>query len=311
MPREEKIIRVFVTGAAGFLGANVIHALLERGDEVVASDLVQKTSAARLGDVLDEVEYRWMSVVDLKGEDLKGIDYVLHFAALTDVPLANSSPRYTFQLNVDAAISLFLAARDSRVPVFAMSSENAYGAVPPEHLPAVEDEPLRPRNPYAASKVAIEALGRSISFQHQLPVTFFRSSTLFGPGMRTGQVISIFCRQAVNNQPITLEGDGTQTRDFNYVDNMVEAIKTVISTPKEGFNVWNIGSGTEWSLRDLVDKILAISGSSSKVEYKPWRPGEEGRLSISIEKAKTELGYKVRVSVEEGLARFLGSMRHP
>ena len=301
--------KYLVTGGAGFLGSHVIRALLKGGNRVVAADIIAPKSANRLENVMDRIEYRWQSVVDLTADSLKGTDYVLHFAALTDVPLANTSLRYTFQLNLDATLSLLLAAKAANTPVLAMSTENVYGSLPPERLPAVEDEPLLPRNSYAASKVAAEVLARAYSFQFGLPVSFIRSSTLFGPMMRTGEVVSIFSHQALMNEPITIEGDGSQTRDFNYVDNMVNAIMHVVERPREGFNVWNIGSGTEWTLLQLVREILQLSGSKSRIVHRGWRPGEEGRLSVSIEKAKRELGYEPSVSVQEGLRRLISWMK--
>jgi len=141
---------------------------------------------------------------------------------------------------------------------------------------------------------------------------------LFGEAMRTGQVVSIFTKQALAGEPITIEGNGSQTRDFNYIANMVQAILKVTQILDEirqnwkgfgSFNVWNIGSGEEVSLKDFVNLVLKVTGSKSEIAYKPWRPGEEGRLCVSIEKAKYELGYEPKVTVEEGLRRMVDWMK--
>ena len=312
-------MRVLVTGAGGFLGSHVIPALLQRGDEIVACDVLTPDQATRLRPVMNRIKYKWMSVVDLDDYDIainEDIDQIIHLSGVTDVPLANSSPKYTFQLNVDAALALFIAAKPADIPVLAMSTENVYGAVPPERLPATEDEPSRPKNSYAASKVAMEAIGHWVAVQGHVPVTILRSSTLFGPRMRTKQIVAIFTRQALEGEPITIEGDGLQTRDFNYVDNMVGAILKVTQLQQlseherlRGFHVYNIGSGVEMSVLDLVRKIIQLTKSKSDVIFKEWRPGEEGRLCVSIEKARKELGYEPQISVEEGLQRLIAYLQ--
>ncbi len=310
-------MRILLNGAAGFLSSHLIPAMLGRGDQIIAQDILAANQATRIKDYLPRVEYRWKSVVDVTARDLSECDIVVHTAGLTDVPLSNTSPRYTYQLNMDALTSLAVAARETKTPILCMSTENVYGAVPPERLPAKEDEPYRPKNAYAASKAAMECLLHAYSFQFRVPVAVIRSSTLFGENMRTGQVVSIFTRQALLGQPITLEGDGSQTRDFNYVGNMVEAILKVTSRlysedelPKgQIFNVWNIGMGEEITLKDFVGLVLQATDSKSEIQYKPWRPGQEGRLCISIEKARQELGYDPHVSVADGLKLMADHMK--
>lgn len=299
-------MRVLVTGGAGFLGSHLVPSLLQRGDEVIVQDILAPELAFKIKDWMPRIEYRWKGVVDTDPASLKGVDVVVHLATQGDVPLANSSPRYTYQLNTDAMLSLLTTLKETKTPLLAMSTENVYGRVPDERLPAKEDEPFRPKNGYAASKVAMEALCHAYAYQYNVPVGIIRSSTLFGERSRPRQVIAIFMRQALKGEPITIEGDGSQTRDFNYAGNMVQAILTVtsrIARASQEFDVWNIGSGEETSLKQLVETILKVTKSSSKIVNKPWRLGEEGRLCISIEKAKRELGYRPSLGLEEGLKR--------
>lgn len=304
-------MKVFVTGAAGFLGGHVIPTLLRAGHSVVAQDIVTPDLAYRLTDHLGHLEYRWESTIDISPKSLAGVDIVIHFATQGDVPLANSSPRYTFQLNTDATHSLLVALRDSKTPVIAMSTENVYGKLPEDRLPAKETEPTNPTNSYSASKVSMEALCHAYSRQYEIPIGIIRSATLFGERSRPRQVVPIFVRQALTNSPITIEGSGAQTRDLNYVSNMVEAITLAMTkvTSSSGYQVWNVGSGEEVSIRSLVDSIIRLCGSSSEIINKPQRPGEEGRLCMSIEKARKELGYVPRVTLEEGLKKTISSMR--
>ena len=306
---------VLVTGGAGFLASHLVPALLARGDKVIAQDVLSSDQAVRIKPLIESkaITYRWQSVVDIVPKDLEGVDLIIHTAALTDVPLSNTSPTYTRQINYDSMVSLTSVLKQTKTPILCMSTENVYGAVPENRLPADESEPSRPKNAYAASKVAMEAILHSSAVQNDVPVGVIRSSTLFGEMMRTKQVVAIFIRQAIENKAITIEGDGSQTRDFNYVSNMVDAhlllSKRLLEQTKGGFGVWNIGAGREMSLKELIDIIRSLSNSSSAVEYKPWRPGEEGRLCLSIEKAKADLGYSPKVSVEEGLQKTIDWFR--
>jgi nucleoside-diphosphate-sugar epimerase len=304
-------MRILVTGAAGFLGSHVVPGLLKNGHHVIAQDVLAPEMATKLKDCLNEIEYRWEGLVDIRPKSLSGVDFVLHFATQGDIPLANSSPTYTFQLNTDAVLSLLIALKETKTPMIAMSTENVYGRLPQEKLPAKEDEATNPTNSYSASKVAMEALCHAYSFQYGIPIGIIRSSTLFGERSRPRQVISIFARQALSGQPITIEGDGSQSRDFNYVSNMVAAMMKAIRkvNARSGYQVWNIGSGEETSIRELVESIIRISKSSSKIINNPPRLGEEGRLCMSIEKARKELDYSPDVSIEEGLKKTVSWMK--
>ncbi len=290
--------QILVIGGAGFLGSHLVPALQDRGDVVTVQDIVSPDKAKGLGDA-----YRWKSLVDVVPEDLQGFDAVMNLAAQADVPLSISSPRWTFHQNLGGVLALLEAVRRTETPVLTMSTENVYGRVPPDRLPAAENLPLLPTNPYAASKVAIEAIAHAYADMYDLDVTVVRSTTMFGERSRQNQVIPIFIRQALAGKPITVEGDGSQSRDFSYVGNTVDGILLAIERT-EGWNVWNIGSGHEASILELAKGIIEATHSSSEIVHGPWRAGEPGlRLSVSIEKARKELDYEPRVSTHEGLER--------
>jgi UDP-glucose 4-epimerase len=303
-----------VTGAAGFVAGNLIPKLVEAGHAVRGFDVVAPDGAWRIAKEVEakQVDYRWKSTVDLESADLDGVDALVHLAAQADVPLGIASPRFTSIANIDSTLRIWdvLSKRKLEgrpVPrVIHMSSESVYGVVPADRQPITEEVPGNPTNAYAATKLAAETIAKAYAAQFGLPLTILRSTTLYGPGSRTKQVVPIFIRQALRGQDITVEGDGSSTRDFNYVGNMVDGIGLALANPS-ALGTFNIGSGREVSVGELaqaaVDAVNRLRATPSKVTYGPWRAGEQGvKLRISIEKARSVLGYEPRTTFEEGLA---------
>jgi nucleoside-diphosphate-sugar epimerase len=309
-------MKTLVVGGAGFLGSHLVPFLIERGHEVTVQDIVPVDSATRLRSVVKDISYTWKSILDATADDLDQYDHVIHLAAQGDAPLANSSPKWTFTLNLDATMSLLEAARHQlnkngtkSLKLLYMSSDSVYGRVPPERLPASENEPMHPTNTYGASKAAAEHLIDVYWSQFGVPIIKLRSTTMFGEGSRPTQAVPIFIRQALNGEPIVIEGDGSQTRDINYVKNVAEAILNSLASPMKG-GTWNIGSGKEISIRELAELIVKLTGSKSRIVFKPWRPGEQGlRLFLSIEKARRDIQYVPSFSTEDGLKRTIDFMR--
>lgn len=294
--------KILVTGGAGFLGGHLVHHLLDEGYSITVMDLLPKSGAARLQDVMGKIDYKWKSLVDVGPSDVSGYDYIAHLSAQADVPLAISSPEYTTTQNLIGSLRLLEAVRNSVSfghlhNLLFMSSESVYGNNP--HVPLTEDQLPAPTNAYAASKVAVEAYAHAYAVQFGIPIVIVRSTTMYGPKSRTDQVVPIFIRQALAGKDITIEGDGSQTRDFNYVENSIRGIEKAFL---KGEGIYNIGSGEETSIGELAQEIIRITGSASKIVSKPWRPGEKGlRLSVSIDRAKKELGYNPTYTLEEGL----------
>jgi UDP-glucose 4-epimerase len=303
-------MKTLVIGGAGFLGSHLIPFLLEAGHEVAVQDIVPAETATKLKEVMKDISYGWKSALDITADDLEGYDYVVLLAAQGDAPLAISSPKWTYSLNLDATMAVLEAARHSvnrrrgsSFKLLYMSSDSVYGRVNPERLPATENEPMHPANTYGASKAAAELLIDAYVSQWNVPITVLRSTTMFGEGSRPSQAVPIFIRQALRDQPITIEGDGSQTRDINYVKNVAKAILSALSSSMSK-GTWNIGSGRETSIKELAELIIKITGSKSEIVSKPWRPGERGlRLFLSIEKARKEIHYMPAYSQEEGLKR--------
>ena len=297
--------RVLITGAAGFLGSRLVRRMLQDGWEVIGLDLVPREYAYRLEGL--KFDYRWGSCQDVDTCDTR---YVVHCASQGDVPLAFTSPAFTVAQNVDGTLALLEAARryDGLERFLLQSSEEVYGYCP--RLPIREEEPLNPTNVYGASKAAQELLAGAYRHSYQLPVMVLRSSTIIGPGMRRSQVVPIFLNQALRGTALSIQGDGSQTRDFNPVENHVDAIVAALRNPRSAGQTINVGSGEERSIGNIAEECLRVTGSPSRLDFLPWRPGEQGlRVALDITRARELLGYTPKVSFEEGLERMANWIR--
>ncbi len=309
--------RVLVVGGAGFLGSHLVPELLQNGYEVTVQDQVPSDSAAKLKPFLKDITYSWKSIVDFSVEDLAGIDALVHLAGQADVPFALKSPRQTWDLNTNLVVDILEAVKKKPLKTIIMSTDNVYGKVPAERLPIREEEPVKPTNIYGASKAAMEVMAQTYARKDNIPIMILRSASIFGEGSRP-QVIPIFIRQALEGKDITIEGDGSQSRDFNYVRNTAHGIVCALRKDPAQFpvrdkvphNTWNIASGEETTIKNLAETIIRLTGSKSKVVNKPWREGEQGiRYPLSIEKASLELGYRPKHTFEEGLGRTVEHLK--
>jgi nucleoside-diphosphate-sugar epimerase len=311
--RRKTMSRVLVVGGAGFLGGHVINTIRKDGWKTRAMDVAPPEAAWRINDAIaaKDCEYVWKSAADILESDFDDVSNVCFLGAIADVPLAIKSPTYTFQQNIFGILKYMETVSRLKEPprTIYMSSESVYGRIPIEQQPIKEDVMLNPTNAYAASKASAEIICRSFAEQFNLPVVILRSTTMYGPASRSKQVVPIFIRQALRGQDITVEGDGSQSRDFNYVMNMVNAIQLILKSYVHS-GTFNIGSGVELTIKELAEQIIRISGSSSKVVNGPWRPGEQGiKLNVSIEKAESQIGYKPMYTVELGLSETISWIR--
>lgn len=292
-----------IIGGAGFVGSHLVERLLDDGDQITVADLMPSDAAKNLAHVLNRIDYSWKSADDLERVDLEGVNSVIFLASQADVPLALSSPRYTFHRNILGLVNTLEMLRSQpKTKLIYLSTKNVYGLVPAERIPIIEDESLKPADPYGASKAGADLACLSYLNAYQLPIVVLRSSGVFGPRSRLKQVVPIFIRQALSKQPITIEGDGGQITDLNYVGNLVDAI--ALASKKDVRGVYNIAYGKDVSILDLANGVLDITKSKSQITFLPWRPGERGlRLALSIDKAKRELGYDPKISLREGLEK--------
>lgn len=305
-------MRVLLTGGAGFIGSYICQRLLEEGYEVICLDnfdtyydpnlkrknieplLQNKKLRLVEGDVRDQrLTQEMMS---------QKIDYVFHYAAQAGVRASVDNPLKSHEVNATGTLNILQACLNSNVlKIINASSSSVYGKV--AYLPFDEDHPKTPISPYGVSKLMAEHYCRVFSQIYGVKITSLRLFTVYGPRMRPDLAISIFMRKALNNQPVEIFGDGSKTRDFTYIDDVVDA--TLLALSKGDSGIYNIGSGHRISVIELVKEIIEITGSKSEVIYTEPRKGDTEHTWAHIGKAKEELGWEPKIDIDSGLKRFL------
>jgi len=240
---------------------------------------------------------------------MEDVDIVFHKAAMVSVPASVEQPKICHDVNGTATLNLLEAARanDSRV-VFA-SSAAIYGH--PDELPIPEDAPKRPASPYGLEKLTADYYTRIYADRYGLETVNLRYFNVYGPRQTGGQysgVISTFLDQARAGEPITVEGDGEQTRDFVHVDDVVQANLRAATADTIGTS-YNIGTGSNITIRELAETIQAVIETDSEIVHTDPRPGDIERSEADISKAQDELGYTPTVTVEDGLSQLVSSQR--
>ncbi len=292
--------RVLITGGLGFIGSHLTRALAKEGFEVVVFDNTSRGLIGHVADVRDEID---VVVGDIRDEHLvdKAVskaDVVIHLAALTDVRESIERPDLYFEVNVRGTYNVVKSCRRAFKVIFA-SSCAVYGE--PIRLPISEDHPLNPKSPYAASKIAGEAYVMTFASLYGYKPVIFRLFNVYGPRQSKGYagVIAEFIRRALSGGPLVIYGDGEQTRDFIFIDDVVNAFKNAIMREVEG--VFNIGSGRGVKIVELANIVIRVLGVKTDVIYAPPRIGEIRHSTADISKAKALLGFEPRVGLEEGI----------
>jgi UDP-glucose 4-epimerase len=292
-----------ITGAAGFLGSKLANYLVREGHQIRGLDDLstgdpQSLSADVLftrGDVNDRPKL-WTLLQD--------VDCVYHLAARVSVPESMLYPREYNATNVGGTVSLMEAMRDVGVRrVVFISSGAVYGDQGVQ--PLVESAVPNPRSPYAVSKLSAEYYVRTIGDQWGIETLCLRVFNAYGPDQHLPAshppVIPNFLRQAVRGGTIVLHGDGSQTRDYIFVDDVVSAMIAAATAPNINHYVINIGSGTETSVRDLVRQVMAMVGSNSEVISNPRKDPGVSRMCASLALAREKLGFQPSISLEQGM----------
>ena len=306
--------RVLVTGAAGFIGSHLCRRLVADGDQVVALDDLSEGSLDNLAG-LDEIRFVRADLHDadavLAAAD--GCRAIFHQGAKRSVPRSMEQPRLTTEVNVLGTMNVLLAAAEHGARVVAASSSSVYGDQ--DTFPLVETMEPRPRSPYAASKLAGEIYAASFLRSHGVPCVSLRYFNAYGPGQDPASeyatVVPRFVVACLTGARPIVHGDGEQSRDFTYIDDVVEANLRAADAPDAAQGrAFNIGGGGEPTTINRVLRIVADEiGVQPEPVHEPTRPGDVRKTQADVSAAASLFGYEPKVPIEDGLRRTVDSFR--
>jgi dTDP-glucose 4,6-dehydratase len=304
-------VRILVTGGAGFIGSAFIRLMLAERSGIEIANLDKLTYAGNLENVAavaGDPRYRFVrgdicdaALVNSLLEDFRA-DAIVHFAAESHVDRSILAPATVFETNLRGTFTLLEAARAHRVERFLhVSTDEVYGSVP-EPLEASETSPLNPSSPYSAAKAGSDLLALSYFTTYRLPVVVTRASNNYGPFQFPEKLIPLMISNALDGRKLPVYGDGSNTRDWLFVEDHCRALAAVLERGRDG-EIYNVGGNRALPNLEIVRKILRATGApETLIEYVRDRPGHDRRYAITTEKTMRETGWQPRVGFEEGLA---------
>ena len=305
--------KIVITGGAGFIGSHIAEALVQDHEVVIVDNMDDYYSPALKQRNLDCVMAK--GHIDFVRGDITNldlvrnviddtVDYVFHEAAQAGVRISVEDPFKPNNVNVLGTLNVLKASLDAGVRrVINASSSSVYGKV--QYLPFDEAHPTMPVSPYGVSKLAAEHYCRVFYEVYGLPTVSLRYFTVYGPRMRPDLAISIFTRKMHASEPITVFGDGEQTRDFTYIDDIVRANLKLLGTDVADGYAMNVGGGQKITVNDLIAHLRKITGSTSEVMYSNKQKGDAEHTLADVGRAKELVEYSPEVSIGEGLDRFV------
>ncbi|HMI29727.1 MAG TPA: NAD-dependent epimerase/dehydratase family protein [Gaiellaceae bacterium] len=298
-------MKVLVTGGAGFIGSNLVEALVDRGDDVRVLDNFSTGSRGNLeGLEVDVVEGELRSYERVHAA-VRGVELVYHLGALGSVPRSVQDPLTSSAVNVEGTLNVLLAARDEGVRrVVFSSSTSVYGSS--RDLPTVESAPADPISPYGVAKLAAERYCISFSrVYHSFETVVLRYFNVFGPRQsphsQYAAAVPLFIAAIDQGEPITIYGDGEQSRDFTYVANVVDATIRAAEAPGANGRIFNVAAGSPATVNQLAETIGLILGKSVEKRFEPPRAGDIRNSWADITAARETLGYEPHVDLAAGL----------
>jgi UDP-glucose 4-epimerase len=308
-------MKALVTGGAGFIGSNLVDALLARGDEVIVLDDISTGKRENLeqalakGAALELVDIRDDGALSLLVSRTKP-EVIFHLAAQIDVRKSVADPASDARINVEGTVNVLSAAQAHGVPRVVNTSTGGAIYGEGQQLPAPEDHPSAPEAPYGLSKWCAEQYCEIFTRLHGLSTVSLRYGNVYGPRqdpLGEAGVIAIFCGKLLDGDKATIFGDGKQTRDYVFVDDVVDANLRAAGSDVTG--PINIGLGQQKSVLDIVEVLNAHADNGFQPEHAPERPGEVQHIALDPSRAREALGWEAKVELQEGLKRTLDSMR--
>jgi nucleoside-diphosphate-sugar epimerase len=312
-------MKYLVTGGAGFIGSHIVESLLEQGQAVRVLDNFSTGKRENLEELTRRFGGNRLDILDgdlrdaaRVGEAVRGVNVIFHEAAFVSVPQSMDEPQNCFDVNISGTSLLFDAARRAGVSRAVVASSAAvYGES--DALPLVEETPLQPKSPYAVSKRVNEMYAELFTNSFDFEVVALRYFNVYGPRQRPDSMyaaaVPIFARRLLDNKPVTIYGDGGQTRDLINVHDIVRANLIASEHPNAAGKVFNICTGVETRLLDLLDVMYELLPNAPTHELAAPRPGDIYRSVGSPQKAADLMGFRAQVSLADGLQEVIDWMR--
>ncbi len=303
--------KAIVTGGCGFIGSHLVDYLMGKGHEVSVIDNLTNGSIENIKQHRDNPRLKFfqLDIADYEkreklGKIFQGADWVFHLAALADIVPSINQPVKYHRANVDGTVNVLEASRENKISRFIYTaSSSCYGI--PEEFPTPENAPIRPEYPYALTKYLGEQCALHWNQIYELPLVSLRLFNVYGPRARTsgtyGAVFGVFLAQKIHGRPYTVVGDGTQTRDFTFVSDIVKGFYEAATSDANG-EIINLGSGGTYSVNKLVELL------GGEITYIPKRPGEPDCTFADINRARKLLGFNPEVSFEKGVKIMLDNI---
>ena len=305
---------VLITGGAGFIGSHLVRSRLERGDKVRVLDDLSSGYMHNIEEVASDIEFFNGSICDrdLLAKAMPGVDYVFHLAARASVPRSVAQPVEAHEVNVNGTLNVLLAARDAGAKrVINSASSSAYGETP--ELPKRENMLPSPLSPYAVGKLAAEHYCQCFSHVYDLQTVSLRYFNVFGPRQDPNgayaAVIPAFVSRMLQGSGPVVYGNGEQSRDFCFVENVVSANNLASEAEKTAGEAVNIACGERTSLNDMIVEINRLLGTDHQADYQPPRAGDVMHSLAALEEAKRVLKYEPKILFAEGLQRSINWYR--
>lgn len=299
-------MKILVTGGAGFIGSHVAERYLSAGWKVA---VVDNLSSGRRDNVPEDAAFYELDIRDMEFGEVVAAerpDVISHHAAQMDVRVSTTEPAFDADVNIVGSIKVVEAALAAGVKKVLFSSTGGAVYGEPEELPVTEETPARPISQYGCSKLAVERYLYLYNVQRGLDYVALRYPNVYGPRQNPhgeAGVTAIFALKMLDGEPCNIYGDGTESRDYVYIDDVVDA--HVLAADGDFNGVLCIGSGEETTVPEIFDELSALTGNDVEPRREPLRPGEIHRICVSGAKAKEILGWEPKVSFNDGLARLV------